>query len=269
MPKKARAKKQLDRLPNAPLAEVVFEMRWKLQGNAPFLTDPGILPLTAAFTPRAAKLGFSTFKDMARAEEVIGHQVTRRYFTAPDVSFPLVQIGPGVFASNQSAEYSWPAFKSQTLRALKIFFDSYPKLKGFPFEPIHMELRYIDVFDDSLLGTLDLLEFANRGTAMAINIPDSLFDKKLFTGSFDGRLLIQKELKNGSNFLIDFASGLRAPAERILRLESKVIAQANVPKFRGASKFMPVAEKWLSDAHDVTSPFFKSFLTSEVMDKFS
>ena len=39
MPKKARAKKQLDRLPNAPLAEVVFEMRWKLQGNAPFLTD--------------------------------------------------------------------------------------------------------------------------------------------------------------------------------------------------------------------------------------
>ena len=55
-----------------------------------------------------------------------------------------------------------------------------------------MELRYIDVFDESILGTLDLLEFANRGTAIEINIPDSLFAKKLFTGSFEGRLMIQK-----------------------------------------------------------------------------
>ena len=84
--------------------------------------------------------------------------------------------------------------------------------------------------------------------------------------------MIQKDLKNGANFLVDFASARRAPgsnAERILRLESKVVAQANVPKFRGASKFMLVAERWLSDAHDVTSPFFKRFLTHEVMNKFS
>jgi hypothetical protein len=54
MAKKGRAKKALDRLPNAPLAEVVFELRWRLQGNGPLLTDPALLPLTAAFTPRQA-----------------------------------------------------------------------------------------------------------------------------------------------------------------------------------------------------------------------
>lgn len=56
MPKRRQTKKPLDRLPNAPLAEVVFEMRWKLQGSGSgiFLSDPGLLPLMSAFTTRAA-----------------------------------------------------------------------------------------------------------------------------------------------------------------------------------------------------------------------
>src|SRR6516165_9337395 len=101
MAKKARAKKLSDRLPNAPLAEVVFEMRWRLQGNPPFVSDPGILPLTSSFTRRAEKIGFPAVKDLARPEEIIGHSVSRRFYPAPDASFPILQIGPGVFASNQ------------------------------------------------------------------------------------------------------------------------------------------------------------------------
>jgi uncharacterized protein (TIGR04255 family) len=267
MPKRRRP---VDRLPNAPLAEVVFEIRWKLQGNVPFVTDPGLLPLTAAFTARAAKLGFPSFKDMARPEEVVGHSVIRRFYTAPDVTFPILQIGSGVFASNQSSDYVWPSFRSQALKGLKLYLDSYPKMEAYPLEPVHLELRYIDVFDESLLGTLDLVEFASRGTALKIEIPDSLFDKKVFTGPFEGRLLLQKQMKSGMNFVVDFASARRAPdGEKMLRLESKAVMQAGIPKFRGAVTFMRAVDKWLQEAHDLTSPFFKRFMTSEVMRKFN
>jgi hypothetical protein len=42
-----------------------------------------------------------------------------------------------------------------------------------------------------------------------------------------------------------------------------------IPKFRGATKFTPTIEKWLEAAHDVTSPFFKRFMSPQVMEKFN
>ncbi|HEV2156364.1 TIGR04255 family protein [Bradyrhizobium sp.] len=272
MAKKAgpKKKKVLDRLPNAPLAEVVFELRWKLQGALPIITDPGIHPLLAAFTPRAAKAGFPLIKDMARPEEIVGHSVCRRYFTAPDASFPILQIGPGVFASNQSSEYTWASFRAQTLRGLKILLDSYPTLQGFPFEPVHLELRYIDVFDESLLNTLDFLEFANAGTHLSLQVSESLFPTGVFESQSEGRVQIQRPLKRGGLFLVDLASAqLNVPnGKTALRLESKVMLRDNIPKFRGA-RFLSQVEEWLESAHNVTSPFFKRFMRPAVLEKFN
>jgi uncharacterized protein (TIGR04255 family) len=244
-------------------------MRWKLRGSGVFLSDPGLLPLIGAFTARVAKLGYPVHKDLAKPEDIIGYHVIRRYFTADDVSFPIIQIGQGVFASNQSSDYSWLSFRAQTLKALKVLLDSYPKLEGYPFEPEHLELRYIDVFDQSLLGTLDLIEFANRGTALNIGIPEDLFDKKKFTGPSDGRLILQRQMKNGTKFHVDFASGKNsATGEPTLRLESKVITQG-LSRFRTPAKFAANIESWLTDAHDITSPFFRRFVSAEVMQKFN
>ena len=54
-PKKRRA----DRLSKAPLTEVVFELRWALQGDAlphPVMqSDPGLLPLLENFSKEIKK----------------------------------------------------------------------------------------------------------------------------------------------------------------------------------------------------------------------
>ena len=51
------------KLPSAPLAEVVFEMRWALQGPpelpVQLLSDPGYYVLADAFGREVAKDGFS------------------------------------------------------------------------------------------------------------------------------------------------------------------------------------------------------------------
>lgn len=185
------------------------------------------------------------------------------------MSFPILQIGQGVFASNQSSEYSWPSFRAQTLKALKVLLDSYPKLEGYPLEPVHLELRYIDIFDQSLLGTLDLIEFANRGTALNIGIPEYLFDKKKFSGRSDGRLLLHRQMRNGTKFQVDFASAKNnVTGKPMLRLESKVVTEDS-PRFRSPAKFAANIESWLTDAHDITSPFFRRFMSAEVMQKFN
>src|SRR5262245_8926214 len=144
-------------LPNAPLVEAVFEFRWALAGPQelpPIVrTDPAYWATRDEFTIKARKMGFGTTREMAGPQEVPGgHTVGRRFYIAEGQEFPLLQIGPGIFASNQSAEYEWQGFKKQTLRGLDALLTSYPSLPSISMTPTYLELRYIDAFDASLLG---------------------------------------------------------------------------------------------------------------------
>src|SRR5712691_9461333 len=136
-------------LPNAPLVEAVFEMRWALQGppGVPTLlhTDPGFLQTQEAFSARAAKIGFPARRDMTQGPEMPGgHTISRRFFPLPEVGFPILQIGPGIFATNQSTEYDWENFRKQALQGVRAVLESYPALPNFPMNPIYLELRYVD-----------------------------------------------------------------------------------------------------------------------------
>jgi len=262
------------RLPNAPLAEVVFELRWKLVGDAglppPLHTDPGLIPALSTFTTEAAKLGFNATRDMSRPQETGAFGVVRRYFRAPDQAFPLLQLGPGIFASNQSSDYYWESFKRQTLDGARALLASYPILEGYPLTPVHLELRYIDVFDKSLLGTTDLSKFLAMGTTLHVQLPPIL-DSKLFGSGLSGRLLWQAPVRGQKNtiFSFDIGSGTKNK-EEIVRLQTKVLTTGDsVPKPNGHAPFIRDIARWLDMAHDVTSPFFKAFVTDNIMKKFS
>lgn len=244
-------------------------MRWQLSGSAPFLTDPGIIPLTSQFTNRIARSGFPVVKEMAQPEHIAGAAVTRRYFPSANLTFPLVQIGPGVFASNQSTEYDWKSFKKQTLSALKVLLASYPQLDGLPLTPVHLELRYIDAFDESLLDTADVVKFANKGTELSVELPSFLSDKRRFTGETLGRIGFHKRLvKPAAMFTFDLASAQREKT-RIVRLESKVISlRDDVPRLKNTSTFVARVSEWLEQSHKVTSPFFREFLKQDLMKMF-
>ena len=260
------------RLPNAPLVEVVFEMRWALQGepNAlPFLsTDPGFFHLIKTFPVRADRLGFP---DQRKAGEQIPYSVVARFYPAPDRNFPLLQIGPGIFAVNQSAEYEWRAFKKQVIAATRALLVSYPVLPNASLAPTRLELRYIDVMNQSLSGATDLVSFINANTTMRIVLPGYLQEKSVFAGEFDGRVLIQRPLKKwkSSIFAADIASGSTS-GNTIVRLESKVITDGKgIPPLRKATPFLKDLDRWLEFARGVTSPFFKDYVTPALMNKFA
>jgi uncharacterized protein (TIGR04255 family) len=269
--KKAIARR-VDRLPNAPLAEVVFELRWGLPGVPPFQTDPGLLPLCQSFTNKIRKLGYPTAKDMARPQETIGYGVIRRFFVSPDKAYPIMQIGQGIFASNQSSEYEWKSFKKQVLLGLRVAIDSYPKLEGYALKPNLIELRYVDLFDETLLGTINLIEFCNRATTMSITPPKIFGDPKLDQSKFSGRIIFQDALKGrrDSEIIFDLGSGRQNETNKeIVRLETKVVTRlSGVPKLKSTGNFVSEVGQWLEFAHDMTSPFFKDFIKPDIMKRF-
>jgi uncharacterized protein (TIGR04255 family) len=273
MPKKSRA---ISRLPNAPLAEVVFELRWALQGAENMLpvlySDPGLIPLIEKFTSRIRRAGFPVLKDMTRPQETGAYGVVRRFYKDGESAFPIVQIGPGIFASNQSSDYEWSLFKKQTLAAMHHVLSSYPSLDGFPLRPTQIELRYIDVFDKSLLGKAALFHFSEHGTSLKFVLPSMLTDPKIFAGDPGGRFVFQGNLKlrKDSIFVVDMATGRNnVRNDDIIRLESKVVSKdGGVPKLRNASQFITEVGKWLEFAHGITSPFFRSFVSPAIMAKF-
>lgn len=268
-------KSRIDRLWKAPLAEVVFELRWKLPGplEAPAVvkSDPGLLPMMDVFTSTMKKLGFGSIRDMSPPLQTGGYGVARRFFRGPDKPFPIMQIGHGIFATNESSLYEWKVFKAQVVAGLRALLKSYPKLGVFKMEPNYLELRYIDAFDKSLLGKAALFDFIERGTTMKVVFPKMLTDNRRFSGDANGRFLVIRSLKEWKNsqFFIDLATAKKEGAEDIVRLETKVRCEGTgVPMLKTPAKFLRDVDTWLEFAHGVTSPFFKDFVVSDVMQKF-
>ncbi len=271
----AKRAQPVDRLPKAPLAEVVFELRWRLPGPEDALglmkSDPGLLPLMDTFTASMKKIGFGSYKDMSPPLQTAGYSIARRYFKGADRPFPIMQIGHGIFASNESSLYEWKSFKTQVLLGVRTLLKDYPRLGVFKIEPNYLELRYIDAFDKSLLGKAALFDFIERGTTMTVQFPKLLTDTTLFSGDANGRFLIVRTLKQrkSSQFLMDLGTGKKEGVEDIIRLETKVKTDgAGVPTLKTPAKFFREVDEWLEFAHGITSPFFKDFLVRDVMQKF-
>jgi uncharacterized protein (TIGR04255 family) len=264
------------RLPNAPLAEVVFELRWALQGEEslpPALKiDPGFPAVVDAFTDGARALGFPAYREMQPIHQTGGWGVFRRHYVKDDQPFPILQIGPGIFAVNQSSEYQWDEFRDLALTGLQLLTKSYPRMRHFGFSPTQIELRYIDAFDKELIGTVEFFKFVADATSLQLALPEFLAAKPYDVIETRARLGVQLQLtkKKHSIFSFDLGSGRREDAE-IMRLESKVISTSeDIPKLRlGRAVSVDHVRQWLDESHSLTSAFFKSFISTRILEKFA
>ena len=272
MPNKARS---LARLPKAPLVEVVFELRWRLQEGPPMQpvlhADPGVVPLVDKFAHKMKGAKYAISREMSHPLATGPYGVARRFFLSPDKPFPIMQIGPGIFAANDGPLYTWKAFKSQIKTGVRVLFGSYPALTFFRLHPMSLELRYVDVFDKSTVGKATLFHFANTATTLKFDLPAMLNDHMVVSGSADGRFVFQRPLRReDSLLLLEIGSGKNVESgEDLVRMETKILSRnAGVPPYRQTGQFIRALDDWLEFAHNVTSPFFKQFIRPEIMAKF-
>lgn len=262
------------KLPSAPLIEVVFELRWTLKGGQEippaFRVDPGFELLAENFEDASRSHGFEFRKNMdPTALGPIGHSVKYRYMQSSDEPFPLWQIGPGIFACNQATEYDWDTYKKLVSKGLQTLFASYPKTKTFPLKPVYLELRYIDAFNEELLGHKDLIKFLTNDTSFSFGVSDFLkLDR--FVEDTNGLVRIVKSFKNDKDTILQIEIGTGQANEKpSLVVVSKVTKKSDAIDLGATAKSkIKNIMKWLDGAHQATSPFFRDFVSAELMKKF-
>ncbi len=262
------------KLPNSPLVEVVFELRWALRGEddlpPPFRADPGFELLAESFTETATGQGFLVRKDMSPTGiGALGHSVKYRYSRSADEPFPLWQIGPGIFACNQATEYEWKEFRELVSNGVRALFSSYPKSKTIAIHPVYLELRYIDAFNEKLVGHYDLIRFLSGNTSLSLELSGFLNSER-FNRETTGLLRVLRTLRDDQNtqFQLEVGTG-ESNQKRSLIATSKVVKRGD-PIELGAhirTKIKNIVQ-WIDIAHEVTSPFFKDFVNDDLMGKF-
>jgi uncharacterized protein (TIGR04255 family) len=258
----------INKLPKPPLTEVVFEMRWALGAQPPLQFDPGYPQLFDTFTAYAKRKKFTEIKDFQPAYSPSHFGVSRRYHK-PGTNFPLLQIGPGIFAANDGPDYEWAKFRPMALDAASAIVADYSAPKEFPFKLAHIELRYLDTFDESVIGTADLPTFIREATTAQLSIPN-LAEGIDANKPTQGRIVLQSQVKTPAHalFIVDFASA-KQDETPVVRLETKVISQGEHLLFGKSGKDLEAKlSQWLKEAHDVTSAAFKKLVSEQVYDKF-
>src|SRR3990170_3561524 len=145
-------------LKNKPLVEAILEVRWQLQGALPGpQTDPHYKFLLGRLFDRMLK-DYPEHEQLPTAnipDEMVAHVVQHRFRVAAN-SWPLVQVGPGIFTVNSTADYKWEDFRLRVLAAIEKLYEAHPKVGDLKIT--NLILRYIDAVDFDYI-TINAFDF--------------------------------------------------------------------------------------------------------------
>jgi uncharacterized protein (TIGR04255 family) len=261
----------ITQLPNAPLTEVVFELRWKLEGPdtvpLPFRNDPGYHVMADRFGALASDRGFGYAKKLTEDMQPTAYAIDWRFYERHDQPFPLWQIGPGILAVNESVSYEWNSYKKLCLRGARALAKCYPKMQKFSLKPFYLELRYVDSFSLDEKAKENLVGFLNSKTCLSLTLPAFVPEK--LKELDNAQLVLNYPVKGMGEtlFVVVVGSGVSQGIKTVI-MQSKVITKLGESKV-GHGQFVTGLSQWLEKAHDVTSPFFKEFVKDHLMKKFA
>jgi uncharacterized protein (TIGR04255 family) len=251
-------------LKNKPLVEAILEVRWRLRGVPPApQTDPHYKLLLGRLFDRMLK-DYPEHEELATAnipDEFVGY-VPQHRFRAAMNSWPLVQVGPGVFTVNSTADYKWEDFQPRVLSAIKKFYDAHPKIGDLKIT--NLILRYIDAVDFDW-RTDNVLEFLRDKLKLRISLPDSLFEDTsvqrrptAFTWQCSFKCEKPKGIIN-----IRVATGQKDNTPVVVWETTVESAGDDLPELPGTF------DRWLDAAHEITSDWFFKMIQGDLERRFS
>jgi uncharacterized protein (TIGR04255 family) len=247
-------KKHIEKLPNAPLQEVVFELFWELESDSNGLpVDNDYEYALGLFKSEISK----DFKHSVKLTHVLPKEINlqlfsfpRHQFWAAEKTWPVVQLGPGILVVNDiEKNYTWQSFRKQVLSS-KIFLEnSYNR----PLTYVGLRLKYIDAFET---GESSVYEFMNQNFNISLNNNFGI------SGSPVSVNIAQRfNLDNGCFADFNINSALNANARQIILWHSAYSVES---KLESGS-----IESWLDNAHDFLSRQFKEFVKPEFYARFT
>lgn len=261
------------KLNNTPLVEVVFELRWALPGRddvpAPFRQDPGYGLLVLQFPQAAKDVGYSEQTEVGnQSAGPISYNIQYRFLKEKDQPFPVMQIGPGIFAANMSSDYEWEKFRAQIDNGVDALLKAYPQSSALSLRPLRVEIRYINAFSDKHMKNLDIVRFLKEDTKINFSLPE-FFSKTEFSENINLQLRSGMSLKSdpSTNFSFDIATGQAntTPAIIVVTRIVKAFSQDGEPPVR--DKLRKQILEWADSAQPLALAFFQDLLSDDFMTK--
>ena len=246
----------ISKLPNAPLQEVIFELRWKLDFDTESQTH----------VDKEFQFAFANFSGLSA--ERLKHRVILKPSFIPESLFanrpvyqfwseknkyPVFQLGPGVFTINETEKnYEWKVFQGLIIEGVEWLKKSYSDKLDFSVA----ELRYIDAIEVDDDNQKDLLKFISDNFQIEIN--NKFIDARLSDIRLHQKFKIDKE----NNLSLNIANGIKN-----INQSKAIILETSFNKTSNISLENLIT--WIDQAHDTCSSLFKKMISTNLYDQFS
>lgn len=244
------------KLPKAPLQEVIFELRWKLDFD----------PESQTHTDKDFQFAFANFSSLSKNK--LRHKVNLKSSVIPDILFqnrpiyqfwsaenqyPVFQLGPGVFTVNETEKnYEWKYFRNLITEGFDWLRQSYSNKLEFSF----IELRYIDAIQVDDEKQKDLTKFIADN--LNIEIRNQVIDAKLNDFQLHQRFKVDSE---------NYLTLLLANGTKNTNQSTAVILQTSYNKATNITS--ENLTTWIDLAHDTCSDLFKKIISKNLYEQFS
>lgn len=246
-------------LKNAPLKEVIFELRWELDliPQQQVFVDEGFDEAVMNFR-NSTRNQFNEFERLAPAViplSLFNHKVTHRFYKEKSSMHPLYQLGPGIFTVNDNNKnYCWEDFKDLVLLGIQTLKSSYKK----EIVPSKIELRYIDAVNWKIFGDTDKFIFLKNNLNINAETYSFVTGGQLIDINFSKRFLIDKDVY--LNIVI--ATG------RDKNLNEELVVSHTFINNKERISWNRV-EEWLEQAHKICSDTFHKMVNPQLHEYFS
>lgn len=247
-----------DNLPNKPLVETFLEIKWGEPGRP----DPAY-PLIVGRLYEKMKDPYRAIQDLDLAQfpPALAVHVPRHRFRVGENQWPLVQIGPGIAAVNDTENYSWSDFRARALVLLVSLREVHPQGDEMPITGLKLE--YIDAIEfDFEVG--DVRPFLREKLRIVLALPDAVFDGQ----PVDDRpkhTVVQLAFPTRSpRGLIQFSVRTGAKEGRPALILNTSVASAGDDAADGWREL----GTWLDGAHNIIRHWFFTLVQGQLLKEF-
>lgn len=253
---------------NAPLVELIAELRWEPAGATVVQAQAGG-PGHTFFAGEATSLdeffmrfgGVMHGKGYAETERVVpsgfpimAHQPVYRFKEKQSAETgSLYQVGAGIFSANATPPYeSWTKFRKIVKSGVETLLDTRSQAESArPF--VATNFRYIDAFLPSHTGERDINELLSEVFGIAITVPPALSQHLLPGAAVKPVIQMQIPMANGMLMHIGFGEGSVRGVPAIMMDTAVATTQ---PVEASVEAVMAVFEK----AHDAIAASFSMLI---------
>lgn len=246
-----------EKLPKAPLKEVIFEIHWQLEVNKQGLKYDPFYEFGKGIFYDRIKSRFPVKKDIPypRAQNIRIIESPLHQFWSSELSYPVIQIGEGILTINDTDKnYKWEdTYKGNIEFALKCLFGSNLD-HVFPFNKL--VLKYMDAVDITHDDSTNLYDFIGK------NLRVELRNAFKISGKNKALNIVQTfTMEDDSELLLSISSGKNNKT-----LQPAIVWNTGIAKIGkfDRNQILP----WAELAHDRISNLFHSMLDQDFYASF-